>query len=148
MSVYVDRDSLNDAIDFDSPFVLDVRDQSRPDRVTLSRADGICAPTVELCRDRLLIDDMEDHPDWTPVSGHSGQYGYSGPIMHPSECLGGGMADALLLDATLAPATYVATIVEVWECDESCPDEHWDMLEEERQPDHDPAGWILLALNN
>ena len=36
-----------------------------------------------------------DSPEWALVSGFSGQYGYSGPLMHQSEVIGGGMEDRI-----------------------------------------------------
>lgn len=149
MSVYVDRDNLDDAIGFDAPFNLSLRDDTG--RVTLSRADGVYAPTVELDPEYgVLVDSyVIDRSRWRAVSGFSGQHGYSGPIMHASEFIGGGMADYLLSTADDCP-TYVVCEVAVTECDDEC------MERDDHTPEdvmagawgHDPAGWILLALNN
>lgn len=49
---------------------------------------------------------VEGDADWKPLTGYSGQHGYSGPMMHSSEYIGGGMAQAILD----APGVYVATV--------------------------------------
>lgn len=36
-----------------------------------------------------------DSPNWTTISGYSGQHGYSGPVMHSSETLSPGLLKAL-----------------------------------------------------
>lgn len=142
MSVIVDRDSLDSAIGFDMPFGLSLRDDSG--RVTLSRADDIYAPEqVELDPEfGLLVDSyVIDRSPWRAVSGHSGQQGYAGPIMHASESITGGMADDLLSTADDCP-TYVVCEVAVTECDDGC----WDDCEGWSAGHHEPAGWILLEL--
>jgi len=45
---------------------------------------------------------------WELMNGYSGQYGYSGPVMHPSEFIGGRMADDILT----TPGVYVAVIAD------------------------------------
>lgn len=47
--------------------------------------------------------------DWTLLTGHTGQYGYNGAVMHPSEYIGGGLADYILDN----PGLYVSLIVEL-----------------------------------
>lgn len=147
MSTIVDADTLDAAIDFDAPFNLNLRDDAG--RVTLSRADGVYAPSVELDpKHGLLVDDYTvDRSPWRAVSGHSGQHGYDDPIMHASEFIGGGMADYLLSTAEDCP-TYVVCEVAVTECDDEC------MMRDDHTPedvaagtwDHEPGGWILLEL--
>lgn len=142
MSVIVDRDNLDNAIGFDMPFNLSLRDDTG--RVTLSRADGIYAPeVVELDPlHGLLVDSyVIDRSPWRAVSGHSNQHGYGGPIMHASEFIGGGMADYLLSTADDCP-TYVVCEVAVTEHDDGC----WDDCEGWSAGHHEPAGWILLEL--
>lgn len=39
---------------------------------------------------------IESGTGWTLIDGYSGQHGYSGPIMHASEYIGGRMVDAIL----------------------------------------------------
>ena len=52
------------------------------------------------------ISDETVTPGWTLLNGYSGQYGYSGPIMHSSEYIGGGMARDILAE----PGLYVALV--------------------------------------
>jgi hypothetical protein len=43
---------------------------------------------------------------WELQSGYSGQYGYSGPVMHPSEYIGGGLER----DIRSTPGLWVALV--------------------------------------
>jgi hypothetical protein len=52
-----------------------------------------------------LFDD-EVSSGWTLLDGYSGQYMYSGPIMHSSEFIGGRMAKDILT----TPGIYVALV--------------------------------------
>lgn len=61
---------------------------------------------------------------WTLMDGYSGQYGYRGPVMHPSEFIGGQMADEILS----TPGLYVAVDVR----DLDAPDGH-----------NETAGWAV-----
>lgn len=56
------------------------------------------------------LDDGEVSGAWDLMNGYSGQYGYSGPLMHQSEYIGGGLARDILA----APGWYAA----VYEGDE------------------------------
>lgn len=110
-------DTLNRLVDFHSPFVVH-------EDGTISDAPGIYAPD-------LFHVDGEREPEgaghkWEYVDGYSGQYRYSGPVMHASEQLAGGMAR----DVLETPGTYVLCVVECW------PDD------EDEEPE--PAGWVLL----
>lgn len=113
-----DPDDLNKAVEFDSPFevlpdgsiVPHVRRRHAPNTY---HVEGESKPEI-------------DGQGWEFVDGFSGQYRYSGPVMHASEQLSGGMADHVLA----TPGIYVLCVVEV------LPDEDDD------QPE--PAGWVLL----
>ena len=71
---------------------------------------------------------------WSTFSdGASGQYGYDGPILHPSEFLGGGLAKKVLT----TPGTYVLVDVSYQE-EEEFDDEGYVIL------DYDPSGWVVL----
>ena len=94
---YVTPDTLNSAIEFDHPFTVHPVDDSGRVRVT-DGPDDIYAPD--------LTDDEPDSDRWTFVDGYSGQHGYSGPIMHNSEYLGGQMARDVLAN----PGTYVCVV--------------------------------------
>lgn len=106
---------VNGCVDFDSPFTVTAPGTF----ATYPDAADVYAPDV-------YSDDTVDGP-WELVSGgYTGQYGYNGPIMHPSEYFGGGMARDILSE----PGTYV--IVEVADSDTGS------------FPDGDPIGWALL----
>lgn len=59
---------------------------------------------------------------WEALDGWSSQYGYSGPIMHPSEYIGGYLAEYILDH----PGLYVVTSVETMDDSEEA------------------AGWVVL----
>lgn len=63
---------------------------------------------------------------WEPERGWTGQYGYAGPIMHPSEYIGGHLADHILE----TPGLWVAVSVECIPWDED--------------GESDAAGWAVL----
>jgi hypothetical protein len=110
--------------------------------VPLSRPNGDPLPQVyapELSVDvdadgQLLTLDGADLRDqatrqgWELLDGYSGQYGYGGPIMHPSEYVGGDLERDILAE----PGVYVVTTV-------AClgPDESDD------QDGPDIAGWVV-----
>lgn len=83
---------LNDIMEFDH--VIEVRD----DGSIISRPD-LTAPS--------LWDNQLDSPsEWELLDGYSGQDRYSGPIMHDSEFIAGGMER----DIRDTPGVYVAVI--------------------------------------
>lgn len=49
---------------------------------------------------------------WEPMTGYTGQYGYNGPHMHPSEYVGG----ALARDILDTPGLYVCVVVDYGPC--------------------------------
>jgi len=77
-------------------------------------------------------DDFNIPEGWELMNGYSGQQGYSGPIMHVSEFIGGGMARDILE----TPGDYVALAVE---CD--CGGIRCDI---EVGCDCAPAGWVVM----
>lgn len=77
-------------------------------------------------------DDFNLPEGWELMNGYSGQQGYSGPVMHSSEFIGGGMARDILE----APGDYVALPVE---CD--CGGIRCDI---EVGCDCEPAGWVVM----
>jgi hypothetical protein len=84
--------ALSDLMEFDHPVTV------HEDGTVTDGPAGIYAPT--------LYDDELDSSSWELMNGYSGQYGYGGPIMHPSEFIGGGMARDILAE----PGTYVAIV--------------------------------------
>lgn len=84
--------TLDKTMEFDH--VIRVHDDG-----TVTDEPGIYAPTLE--------DDVLDSDRWEFFSaGYSGQHGYSGPIMHDSEYIGG----RLERDILWTPGVYVAVV--------------------------------------
>lgn len=101
MTTYsVTRDHLNDITEFDVPFRVTA------DRKVITGEDACKVPTADgsmwVYAPEVYNGELDDDR-WTLLAGHSGQHGYHGPIMHPSETLSGGLADAVLS----TPGLYV-----------------------------------------
>lgn len=90
-----------------------------PDGSLIERPD-IYAPEVcdDHCSNDVIVDGWRDD-EWSLLNGFSGQYGYSGPCMHDSEFIGGGLARHILE----TPGIYVAVIVKCLCDDTEC--ESW-----------------------
>jgi len=54
------------------------------------------------------VDEFSIPEGWDLLRGYTGQYSYSGPVMHQSEYIGGRMAEHILG----TPGDYVALVVE------------------------------------
>ena len=94
-------DTLNAEMEFGSVIyshgdgtVSDARTMRGPDVYTDELEDG------------TWVEEALDEP-WELLDGFSGQHGYSGPIMHASEYISGGLARHILETAGF----YVATVV-------------------------------------
>lgn len=113
MIVDLDNDAyaLNKIMDFDH--VIRVHENG-----SVSWAPNMYAPTLYVDEDGTEYFEGEG---WTLLSGYTGQYLYSGPVMHPSEFIGGQMARDILSE----PGYYVAILA--------------DCLEDEEEP----AGWAV-----
>lgn len=88
-------DNLSDVMEFD--------------HVIQVHADGTVTddhPDVRSLWAPSLLDGELDGPGWTLLNGYSGQDRYSGPVMHPSEFIGGRMAQDILA----RPGFYVAVV--------------------------------------
>ena len=85
---------------------------------TVSDAHTMRSPYVYVAEleDGTWVGEAMDEP-WELLSGFSGQYGYSGPHMHASEYIGGGLARHILETAGF----YVVTVVTPMPLDE-CED--------------------------
>jgi hypothetical protein len=71
---------------------------------------------------------------WELLTGYTGQYSYNGPVMHPSEYIGGRMARDILE----TPGYYVALVVEA-----PCNYEGSTDCDIEVGCDCEPAGWAV-----
>lgn len=86
----IDRSALAGVLTFDQPVRV--------------RADGTVSLPLDVRAPELpAIDHGDEELDrhartqgWTLLSGWTGQHGYRGPVMHPSEYLGGRLADHVL----------------------------------------------------
>ncbi len=93
----VTRDTLNAAMEIDH--VIRVH----ADGTVTDLVSGIWAPSLY----DGDLSQMAGH-DWRLMDGYSGQYMYAGPVMHPSEYIGGRMADDILS----TPGYYVAIVAD------------------------------------
>ena len=104
-------DTLNEEMEFDH-IVYSHGDG------TISDAHLMGSPYVYIAEqeDGTWVGEAMDEP-WELLDGLSGQYGYSGPHMHASEYIGGGLARHILETAGF----YVVTVVTPMPFDE-CED--------------------------
>lgn len=117
-----DRMALRKVMEFDHVIHVD-------EDGTVTDAEGQYAPDVDVDTDsdgqildhheKAMIESVRSQ-GWELMTGYTGQYCYHGPIMHPSEFIGGRLAEAILED----PGYYVSVSVET------------DNPEE-------PAGWAI-----
>lgn len=127
---------LNDRMEFDH--VIRVHADG-----SITEADGVYAPEVniDLDSDGQIVgsaeQDMIDsvsRAGWELMTGYTGQYSYSGPIMHPSEYIGGDLAK----DIMAAPGFYVAVEVRglLGMAEE-------DMTDDDHATEDAPIGWVV-----
>lgn len=90
MNGLISMSTLNDVMEIDHVI------QVHADGSITDAPSGIWAPS--------LYDGEVDDARWVLMKGYSGQYNYSGPIMHDSEYIGGRMEQ----DIREAPGFYVA----------------------------------------
>jgi hypothetical protein len=113
----VTPDKLSDVMEFD--------------HVIRVHADGTVSDGPDGLYFELYDDELSAPDGWELMNGYSGQYGYSGPVMHNSEFIGGGMARDILA----APGLYVALVS--YYSPEPDDDDGEPMLEE---------GWAIARL--
>lgn len=87
--------------------------------------------------------------DWEPETGWTGQHGYHGPFMHPSEFIGGNLADHVIS----TPGLWVAVSVECLPDEDPDPDRDHDpddckTCERKDSGDFEPAGWAILHMDD
>lgn len=115
----VKPEDLNKLMEFDHPIRVHADG-------TVSEPKGFYAPN--------LMDDEIDSSQWSFFTdGYSGQSGYSGPIMHNSEFIGGSLAR----DVLATPGIYVA-IVANWSSDDDDSSDTEDTSE----------GWAIVRLDD
>lgn len=108
---------LNSIMEFDH--IIEVHDDG-----TITEPSDIWAPD-------LFNGELDSRDDgWTLLNGFSRQYGYSGPIMHPSEFIGGNIERYI----RETPGLYVALV-------SYCDDEDSDSEDSELDID----GWAIAT---
>jgi hypothetical protein len=83
---------LSDAMEFDHP--IRVHDDG-----SISDIENFYAPDMH-------DGEIESNTGWRLITGWSGQYSYSGPVMHNSEYIGGALAKHILS----TPGIWVAVV--------------------------------------
>lgn len=119
---------LEDMMEFDH--VIRVHEDG-----TISEPGGFWAPEFydSRCFDK----------SWTMLTGYTGQYLYSGPVMHDSEYIGGGLAEDILDTPGVYVAvthTYTAECEHPTECECEDVQEGWGIaFQEWHTPGHEPG---------
>lgn len=103
--------TLNDHMEFDHVV------QVHPDGTVTDGPEGVYAPELHAISDDDGSHTSETDPElfrqagyagWQLQSGHTGQHGYSGPCMHASEYIGGGLERYIMEH----PGLWVAVVVQ------------------------------------
>jgi hypothetical protein len=81
-------------------------DRMEFDHVIRVHPDGTVTDETGEYAPNLYDGRLDTARDWHLMNGYSGQDRYSGPIMHPSEFIGGGMERDILA----TPGLYVALV--------------------------------------
>ena len=133
MTEHNDR-ALNDRMEFDHII------QVHPDGTITD--SPLSAGSVDAYFDLNVTPDGTDEftmsPGWTLLSGFTGQYSYNGPVMHPSEFIGGGLERHILE----TPGLYVAL-----EVSGRCEYNGTTRCDVESGCDCEPAGWAVAYLD-
>lgn len=102
---------LNEIMDFDHPVLVG------PGGTITDKLPGVYAPELHMETDddgQILDEHEQDYVEqarrqgWELLTGWTGQYSYHGPVMHPSEFVGGALADHI----RETPGIYVVVTVE------------------------------------
>lgn len=132
----VTADTLNENVEFDSPFIIGAQGGKE---TWIADVGSVYAPGVYdyVDQEGSPVGSLEIESDkWEAVRGYSSQQGYSGPEMHPSEYLGGGMARDVLADTGAIYVVCAVTNLPFWEATEEETNDVMDST----------AGWVLLKL--
>lgn len=132
------RNELNELMEFDH--VVHVHEDGT---VTDNDTRGLYAPELNMETDNdgqsIHADDSDIKQQaasagWELLQGFTGQYSYSGPVMHPSEYIGGGLERHI----RATPGYYVACVVLA-----SCEYDGTTDCDIETGCDCEPAGWAI-----
>lgn len=109
---------FNSAISFDTVYTVTAENE-------IERADGLYAPETYGFENENGEFELENLAEgWSYVSGKSGQYSYSGPIMHPSEFISAGWAKEILSNVG-----YTFCVTEITNLDDEDDLVGWGFLE-------------------
>lgn len=95
--------------------------------------DDSAIPSGEYAPDVYYDDDNDTEiqgEGWQALTGWTGQHGYNGAVMHPSEYVGARMAEEMASMSTDESLLWTLVVVEV--------------LPDEDDEDPEPAGWAVL----
>lgn len=111
-------------IEFDAVWTLRTRDLGTFGMTARIDHDpaGLYAPDVVNDPDG----DVEVFGEWEALTGMTGQHGYNGAVMHPSELIGAGIAQTLSWLTVDEPVTFTVTTVA------------------DDETDGDPIGWAIV----
>ncbi len=131
---FVTVDNLNDVMEFDHVIrvAADGTVTDSPERVYF---DGAVQSVLVNPETWEWEDEINLPEGWTLLSGFTGQYSYNGPVMHPSEYIGGGIARYILE----TPGDYVALVMES-DCGYT-----QEFCDPEVGCDCEPAGWVVAT---
>jgi hypothetical protein len=137
----VSPEKLNDRMEFDH--VIRVGPVG-----TVYDNEGSHAPelVMETDDDFQILDEHEDgyraqaeRQGWQLLTGWTGQYGYRGLVMHPSEYVGGQLAEHILSE----PGEYVVIAVE---CDQDSDPAGWAIAYREKAPEPDAHDQVMAGI--
>lgn len=117
---------LNQVMEFDH--VIRVNESGNVQNVPLLN------PYFDLNVDTQGNDEFTLETGWTLLSGFTGQYSYNGPVMHPSEFIGGGLETHILE----TPGYYVSLVVNGY-----CHFDESQDCDPEVGCNCEPAGWAV-----
>ena len=121
---------LNEIMEFDHIIRVN-EDGTIDENLDMSVSDQ--GSYFDLAVDQDGNDIFEMSAGWELLKGFTGQYGYNGPVMHPSEFIGGGLERHIREN----PGYYVALVVNALE-------DHCDYCADcESQISDEPAGWAV-----
>jgi hypothetical protein len=95
----------NRAFTYEGGVIMTLNDIMDPDHIIQVQPDGTITEPQGIYAPELNDGELEGD-EWSLLDGWSGQYSYRGPIMHPSEYIGGALADHIIEN----PGYYVAVM--------------------------------------
>ena len=149
---------LNDMMGFDHPIRVNPDGTIDPDPRKTHPGTPYAPESVMQTRHDGQVGDGDEETwiesvraaGWEPERGWTGQYGYSGPVMHASEYVGGSLEDHI----RETPGLWVVVAVECLPDEDPDPDdedhdpEDCETCERKDVGDYEPAGWAILHMDD